>query len=248
MIETIVHGKVTELRLSRPPVNALNMELVEALTTAHREAVKNNAQAIVISGQDGVFSGGLDVPELLQQSRNTMTVFWDRFIVMCRTIGASRVPVVAAITGHAPAGGAVIAMHCDVRIAACGDFKIGLNEVQVGLALPEPIRQMLEFTVGRRQAALLAMQGALLPMDKALQVGMVDELIEPPQVIPRAIEFAEGLLKLPPEAMNRTRLAAKPAFLLRDPEPSEVRTLTDNWFSDETQATMQALVESLKSK
>lgn len=245
MIEITMHGKVAELRLDRPPVNALNLELVEALIEAHKEAVRNKAQAIVISGKEGMFSGGLDVPELVQQSRNTMTVFWDRFINMCQTLAGSRVPVIAALTGHSPAGGAVIALHCDYRVAARGDYRIGLNEVQVGLGLPRPIHAALEFAVGARQAALLGMQGALLSMDDALKVGMVDELVEVQDVIPRALEFAEELLSLPPEAMNYTRLAAKPAILTRPSDAAEVRALTDAWFSEETQATMQALVESL---
>lgn len=248
MIITTMHGKVAELRLDRPPVNALNLDLVEALISAHREAVRNKAQAIVISGKEGMFSGGLDVPELLQQSRNTMTVFWGRFVVMCQTLISSRVPVIAAVTGHSPAGGAVIAMHCDYRVAARGDFKIGLNEVQVGLALPRQIQEVLEFTVGRRQAALLGMQGKMLSMDEALQVGMVDELVAPGEVVNRALGFAEHLLQLPPEAMNRTRLLAKPASLMREPDAAEIRALTDSWFSEETQATMTALVESLKKK
>lgn len=248
MIVTTMHGKVAELRLDRPPVNALNLELVEALIEGHREALRNKSEAIVISGKEGMFSGGLDVPELMQQSRNTMTVFWGRFVAMCRTLISSRVPVIAAVTGHAPAGGAVIAMHCDYRVAARGDYRIGLNEVQVGLALPRPIQEVLEFTVGRRQAALLGMQGKMLNMEEALAIGMVDELAEPGAVVDRAIAFAEQLLQLPPEAMNRTRLAAKPVALMREPEPAEIRTLTDNWFGEETQATMSALVESLKKK
>ena len=245
MIETKVHEQITELRLDRPPVNALNLELVEALIDAHGKAVRSNAQAIVISGKEGMFSGGLDVPELVRQSRNTMTVFWDRFITMCQTLAGSPVPVIAAVTGHSPAGGAVIALHCDYRVAAGGDFRIGLNEVQVGLAMPEPIQAVLEFAVGPRQAALLAMQGALLPMDRALEIGMVDELVDVTEVVPRAIAFAGELLQLPPRAMNQTRLAAKPAILTRAHDQAEVRALTESWFSEETQATMKALVESL---
>ena len=245
LIETRVHDKVTELRLNRPPVNALNLDLVEALIDAHRQAVRNKTQAIVISGNEGMFSGGLDVPELVQQSRNTMTVFWGRFIEMTQTLAGSRVPVIAAVTGHAPAGGAVIALHCDYRVAARGDFRIGLNEVQVGLALPRPIHAVLEFTVGARQAALLGMQGALIPMDRALEIGMVDELVDVANVVPRALEFAGELISLPPEAMNYTRLSAKPAILTRPADAAEVRELTDSWFSEETQATMKALVASL---
>jgi len=162
MIEVHEHRAVAELRLQRPPVNALNLDLVEGLISELQNQAKNGAKAIVISGKEGLFSGGLDVPELLQQSRNTMRVFWGRFFAMTQSLVTSPVPVIAAITGHSPAGGAVIAIHCDYRVAAAGDFRIGLNEVQVGLTLPEVLFKTLRFVVGPRHAARLGIDARIV--------------------------------------------------------------------------------------
>ncbi|MEE4185278.1 MAG: enoyl-CoA hydratase/isomerase family protein [Gammaproteobacteria bacterium] len=245
MLETLRHDPVTELRLARAPVNALNMELVEALLAALNTEVKNGAKAIVLTGNTGIFSAGLDVRELMEASRNSVTVFWDRFFKLTHALLNCPVPVVAGITGHAPAGGAVLAIHCDYRIAAAGEFKLGLNEVQVGLAVPEVILQVLRHVVGARQAGHLAIRGLMLSPAEALNIGLVDEVVSPDEVCQRAVSYARQLTELPPVAMNTTRRNAKAELLAQHVSIEAVRLMTDYWFSDETQRTMRQLVASL---
>jgi enoyl-CoA hydratase/carnithine racemase len=245
MLETLHHEPVTELRMSRAPVNALNMELVEALLSAVQYEVKNGSKAIVITGNDGIFSAGLDVPELMAGSRNAVTVFWDRFFKLAHALLNCPVPVVAGITGHAPAGGAVLAIHCDYRVAASGEYKLGLNEVQVGLAVPEVILQVLRHVVGARRAALLATQGRMLAPREALDIGLVDEVVDLEAVRERAVAAARQLTELPPVAMNTTRRNAKAELLAQHVSLEAVRSMTDYWFSDETQRMLRQLVASL---
>jgi len=245
MLESTRHQAVAEIRMARPPVNALNMELVESLLDELSSVIKDNAQAIVLSGNDGIFSAGLDVPELMSLSRNSVTVFWDRFFKLTHALLNSPVPVIAAVTGHAPAGGAVLAIHCDYRIAAEGDYRLGLNEVQVGLAVPEGILAVLRHWVGARQASRLATAGIMLSPSEALQLGLVDELAEAGAVRRRAIDYAAELTQLPPNALNTTRRNAKATLLEQQVSVDSIRLMTDYWFSDETQRTMRELVASL---
>lgn len=245
MLETSVENRIGEIRMARPPVNALNLELVEALLAAVKELSRSDAQVIIISGNDGVFSAGLDVPELMQASRNGVTVFWDRFFKLTQVLLSSPVPIIAALTGHAPAGGAVLAIHCDYRVAARGDYKLGLNEVQVGLVVPDGILRVLRALVGARQSALMATTGAMLAPEQALAVGLVDELADLAEVRSAARRQAELLQALPPVAMNTTRLNAKAALLEQPVSKDHIREMTDYWFSAETQATLRALVASL---
>lgn len=244
MIQTSERDGIVRLALDRPPVNALNLEFVEALQNKFEEVVKNDAQAIVIEGKEGLFSAGLDVPELLKASRNSVTVFWGHFFALMQALLESRVPVIAAITGHAPAGGAVLALHCDYRVATEGDFRIGLNEVQVGLPVPASILAVLRQVVGQRRAAVLAMTATMCTPEEALAIGLVDELAPPGEAPERACAFAERLLALPPVAMNTTRRLAGPAVSSRQMH-DDVKTATDWWFSRETQGAMRALVASL---
>jgi enoyl-CoA hydratase/carnithine racemase len=161
-------------------------------------------------------------------------------------LAASPVPVTAAITGHSPAGGAVLALHCDYRVAARGDFKMGLNEVQVGLPVPSTIGRVLASLVGVRKAQELTMQGKLIGPAEALELGMVDEVVELDAVIGRAVEWSERLVSLPPIAMNTTRLQAKADVLQQLADSNDAQVTTEFWFSDETQSAMQALVQRLK--
>jgi enoyl-CoA hydratase/carnithine racemase len=247
LIDVIDHDRVRELRLARPPVNALNPALVEALRKALGEAVAAGCGAVVISGAPGRFSGGLDVPELLALPAPALRHMWQQFFGLMRDIAELPVPSVAALTGHSPAGGTVLAVFADYRIMAEGPFKLGLNEVQVGLPVPEVLVRTLQYTVGERQAARLAAGGLLLEPAEALRVGLVDETAPPEQVVARAVAWATDLLARPSTAMSTTRrLARRPlseAFATMDDRALD--GIVAAWSGDEAQATLQAIAAKL---
>ena len=127
MITTIEHGPVRELRLNRPPANALSTEMMQAIRQAVEAAPKDGALALVISGSPGMFSAGLDVPLLLTLDRSSISDAWRALYAMMEVIARSPIPTAAAITGHAPAGGTVVTLFCDYRIwnksnRCCGPF------------------------------------------------------------------------------------------------------------------------------
>jgi Delta3-Delta2-enoyl-CoA isomerase len=250
MLERIQHGDILELRLARPPANALDAALIAALAEAIEAAPNGGARAVVLSGSPGRFSGGLDVPSLLTLDRTGMERTLVDFFRLLRALAASPVPIVAAITGHAPAGGAVLAIFCDARVMADGDFKIGLNEVQVGLSLPQVIHTALARVVGERQAERLGVGGLLVPAGEALRIGLVDELVPLEAVVERALERCRDLLALPPRAMASTRALCR-AGLVAAFDEQKAGTLSrfvDDWFGAETQGAMRALVDRLRKK
>jgi len=115
-----------------------------------------------------MFSAGLDVPVLLKLDRPAMDAVWRDFYALMNALASSHIPIAVAITGHAPAGGTVLALFCDWRVAAEGDSKIGLSE-QVGLPLPPVILSALRRLVGARPAERLAVTGRLVsPSDAAI--------------------------------------------------------------------------------
>jgi len=251
MLDILPHeGGIHEIRLARAPVNALDTGLVTALREAIVDAPRNGARAIVLSGAQGMFSAGVDVPALMQRDRDGVGAFWTGFFALCGAIAAAPVPTVAAITGHSPAGGAVLTLFCDYRIMAHGVYKIGLNEVQVGLSVPEPIQFALRRIVGAWRAERLLVAGALVDAEQAHAIGLVDELATVEQVVTRAVLWAGELLKAPPGAMLRTRAIARADLLAvwGNTEGLLDADFVDGFFSDETQATLHALVARLKSK
>jgi enoyl-CoA hydratase/carnithine racemase len=247
MIQAVEHGAIRELRLDRPPVNALSPDLIVALRNAIQSAPREGARAVIISGAPGRFSGGLDVPLLLGLDRPAMATLWRDFYALLGAIAASPIPIVAAITGHAPAGGTVLALFCDYRIMAQGDYKIGLNEVQVGIPVPPVILAGLRRLVGPRLGERLAVGGGLFSPQEALSVGLVDELTALDRVVERARAWCERLLALPPSAVAGTRRLARAdlaTIFEADLEP-ELQRVIEGWWSPETQRTLRALATRL---
>jgi enoyl-CoA hydratase/carnithine racemase len=252
-IETIHHGSIVELRLARAPVNALNPTLCTDLRGALDAAIDAGAQGLVLSGGPTVFSAGLDVPYLLSlgDDRHALMSAWELFFDCAMALAASPVPVVAALGGHAPAGGCVLALCCDYRVMARSEqsdrpFRIGLNETQVGLVAPEGIQRLLRRVVGTYRAERLLVSGDMLDAEQALVAGMVDELVDMDRVALRARTWLEQLLTLPRQAMLQTRAIAR-ADMIEALQPHHIRIdrFIDAWYAPDTQGALRALVAKL---
>lgn len=241
MLDIIDHGSTRELRLNRPPVNALNPALVSALDSAVRAAPASGARMLLLSGRPGLFSGGLDVPALLKLDEAQLNQFWQQFFGLLVTLAESPLPIVAAITGHSPAGGAVLSLFCDYRIMAEGDFRIGLNEVQVGLYVPGPIQAALRRLVGAHRAERLMVAGAMISSAKAMEIGMVDEIVPVDAVTARALAWCEQHLALPPVAMSRTRQLARADLVASTRATMDSENMSSGWFGEETQSVLRRL-------
>lgn len=250
MLKTIDHGEIREIRLARLPVNALNLEFVKTLTQSIREA-QIEYKAVVLSGQERVFSAGLDIVELIQTDRDGMTVFWRSFFELLETIACSKVPVAAAITGHSPAGGAVISLMCDYRVMSDGKFRIGLNETRVGLIIPWVLHKAMQRVVGAKITEKMIVAGTLIEPGEALKIGLVDALETGYQpTIQNAVRWCRELLSLPRHSMLGNRAIARAHFTqeFATNTNQSVASFVDTWFSDETQAVMNELVCQLKSR
>jgi len=247
MLEITNHGSVREVRIARPPANALSPELVELLIESLDDSGQQ-AGSVVVSGLPGMFSAGLDVPQLMQLERAELALFWSRFIHLLKTIACMPVPTVFAMTGHAPAGGIVLALFGDYRIMPRGGYKTGLNEVQVGLVVPPPVHKALVRAVGPRVAEQILVAGEMMPSEKAAEIGLVDELAEDPaSVVVRAIEWCEQHASLPLLALSTTRQMARADLRGFFDEGSDlgVGKFVDIWFSDSTQKALAELLSRL---
>ena len=250
MLNLVKHDAVTEIQLARPPVNALDLELLRALQGALSDVTRDGARAIVLSGTQGMFSAGVDVPALLTRDRAGVREYWREFFATCAALAHSPVPVVAAITGHSPAGGAVLSLFCDYRVMAQGPYRIGLNEVQVGLIAPDCIQMALRRIVGAYRAERLLVAGSLIDAEQAHACGFVDELATVEEVTTRALHWLGELLALPSHAMLATRQIARADLMhaYADIDALPIDMFVDAFFHPQTQATLQQLVARLKKK
>jgi len=144
----------------------------------------------------------------------------------------------------------VLPIFCDFRVAAQGEWKLGLNEVQVGLPLPPVIFAGLRRLVGVHQAERLAVGGLLISPEEAARIGLVDELVPLDQVVDRALEWSRSLLALPVDAMAATRRRARAdlAELFAVSFDLELDQVNATWWSPEAQTTLRVLVDRLTRK
>lgn len=243
MIEIIPHGNIHEIKLARAPVNALNFELLDALVNAVEQAPGNGSAGIVLSGGAKVFSGGLDVPYLLGCNPEDLKACWKRFFDAARALARSPVPVAAAIGGHSPAGGCVLALCCDYRVMAEGPFRIGLNETQVGLVVPDSIQYLMRRIVGAHRAERLVVAGAMVEAQKAFELGIVDQLAPQEYVVPAALTWLQATTALPQGPQRATRAIARADIIraLDGFDGPEMERFMHGWYSEETQRVLQGL-------
>lgn len=245
LIETSVHGDIHQIRMTRAPVNALNPPLCAALTTALHSALAQGARGIVLAGGPKVFTAGLDVPYLLSLGADETALLqaWESFFEAARALATCPVPVVAAMAGHAPAGGCVLALCCDYRIFTEGPFRIGLNETQVGLVAPEGIQALLARVVGPHRAERLLVAGHMPEAPQALAIGLVDELAAAEEVEQRARAWLGELLQLPREPMLETRaIARRDVVDALAPERIGLSGFITAWSRPDTQAGLKAML------
>ena len=250
MINIEKHDDIIELNITRPPVNAFNHDVIRDLREkiTHYQSGDENTSAIILSGLPGVFTAGLDLPSLIELNQQQMELFWQDFYGLWKAIALSDIPIVAAITGHSPAGGTVLSVFCDYRIMAEGKYTIGLNEVQVGLVAPAPVFKALSRLCGGRVAERHLLAGDLINPQQALDIGMVDQLTTLDQVVPEAIKWCRQHLQLPNSAMLTTRRLARAdvhAIFIEDDDGSDFLKL---WFSDETQSVLRTVIAKLGKK
>jgi len=225
------------LSLARGKANALNYALVDELYTAVSAAAVDGSVRGLVLGSDRprFFSSGFDIREVFQYDRDGMAAFFGRFIDLYESLHCFPKPVVAALSGHTFAGGAILAIACDFRIMALGDFGFALNEVNLGLALSPGIRRMLVNAVGVARAREVLLFGEPLSPVRAHEIGLVRELAPAEQVRGRAIACARFLAAKPPIAYHEIKRSLRELSGADDAlgDRATLLQFLDMWFSDE---------------
>ena len=245
-IQSAREGSLSILTLSRGKANALNYALVDELCAAVAAAAADDSVGglVLASALPRFFSSGFDIREVFGYDRDGMSAFFGRFIDLYESLYSFPKPVGAALSGHAFAGGAILAIACDFRIMADGDFGFALNEINLGLALSPTIRRMLADAVGVARARDVLLFGEPLTPARALEIGLVRELAPAEQVRDRAIACARFLAAKPPAAYREIKRSLRESGG-RDDQHTDRSTLgqfLDMWFSAEAQEARRAVV------
>jgi enoyl-CoA hydratase/carnithine racemase len=187
------------------------------------------------------------VKEVFQYDRETMTSYFGSFMDLYEDLFRLPKPVVAALSGHAVAGGAVLALACDVRVMAEGPFRFALNEVNLGVVLPPGIVRMAVDAIGARYARELFLGGEALSPTRALEIGLVSELAPPEQVRERAVAVARYLAEKPAGAFGAIKrtLIEVSGHAAAGADRQDLTRFIDQWFSPESERRRRELIEKL---
>ena len=240
-------GEVSVLTLDRPRANAFDPELVADLGKALDEAADAGA-VVLASSLPTMFSAGWDLRYLSTQKRPSFEAFVKSYTDVVRRLFAWGPPVVAALPGHAIAGGLIVASAADERIGAAGKGEIGLSEVLLGVSVPAALLEPFRHAIGPRAMERLAATGENVSMERALAIGLVDRVVPGESVYEAAVARAGELAGRSRDAYAAIKRRCRAAALARFDQARSGDGFSEMWFSEDGQARIRALVEKLTKK
>jgi len=244
MIDIETKGDIAVVAMRHGKANALDTELCEALAARFAELRGGSVKAIVLTGRGTIFSAGVDLKRVSAGGAGYIRRFLPNLHRLYDMIFFHPKPVVAAINGHAIAGGAVLACCADRRIMVREPGRIGVTELLVGVPFPALAFEILRFAVPPRFLTEFALSGATYATEAALDRGWVDELAEPTELVQDAIAIATELAELSPAAFAQTKAQLRAIVAERYAANGAAtdRAVTDIWCADKTLAHIRAYV------
>ncbi|MBK9386756.1 MAG: enoyl-CoA hydratase/isomerase family protein [Planctomycetes bacterium] len=249
MIQRETYGDVLVVRLQHGKVNALDLELLEAIAATFEELARSAGGTVVLTGTGSAFSAGVDLKRIVEGGASYAERFLPALDRAFESVLAFPRPLVAAVNGHAVAGGCILALACDRRVLARGKLRIGAPELRVGVAWPALALEILRSRVHHAQLREIVYAGAAYPPEEALARGFADELAEPEQVLPRALELARDLASLPPNAFRLAKAqAAMPIRIACAASAEREAEVRADWASPATRERLARYLEQLTAK
>jgi enoyl-CoA hydratase len=245
MVTVETHGEVRIVRLDNGPVNVLDLELVRELTATLDDLT--DAGAIVLTGAGRAFSAGVDLRRLLDGGADYVAEFLPALAAAFRAVFDHPRPVVAAVNGHAIAGGCVIAAACDRRLMSAGT--IGVTELLVGVPFPISALEAMRYLVGPATASLV-LTGRTFTPPEALAVGLVDEVVAPDVLLDAAVSSASSLARIPAAtyALTKAQLRGETSRRIADGDAAFTTTLVDMWSSEPARTSVAAYLDGLAAR
>ncbi|UCE35887.1 MAG: enoyl-CoA hydratase/isomerase family protein [Thermoplasmata archaeon] len=246
MINVEHHEKVAILRLNNGVTNPLNLEFLEEISKNLKKLKQDPSvrSVVVTSANDKFFSIGFDIPKLYDLSREEVSIFYQAYNRVCMDLYTFPKPTIAAITGHAIAGGCILTLCCDLRFIAEGKKLMGLNEIKLGVPVPYPGDRILTQLVGTRYASDIMNSGEFYSTSEQLRMGMVDFVLPLKQVVPESIDRIRIMGAMPNEGfrmIKRNRVEPVEEQVFANLAEKEQYFL-GCWFSDEARKRLKEAI------
>jgi enoyl-CoA hydratase len=244
VIDTQQRGEIGIFRMHHGKANALDLEFCEEIVKRLDEANQSAIRALVITGHGAMFSAGVDLFRVLHGGPAYVRSFLPALKKAFEALLYLQKPVVAAINGHAIAGGCVLACAADLRLMALDSGRIGIPELRVGVPFPAVALEMVRMIVAPADFRALVYEGATLSPKEANEIGLVDATVAPEELLDRAVALAESLAAIPPEVFAMTKRQMRHPLMKRIREgAAEFDAAIDNlWTTPATLAAIRAYV------
>lgn len=189
-VEVKRRGDVLVARIDDGKVNALSFEMIDPLRDAVSDAAGGSCPLVLV-GRDGSFSAGFDLAVMRGEDRSAASRLFQAGLALYRDLIEAPVPTVAACTGHAVAGGALLLLAADYRVGGPGPYKVGLNEVRIGIALPEFAVALTRYRLDPWHVASATFLAEIATPQQAKEIGFLDEIAEDPEAA--AVSAAQAM-------------------------------------------------------
>ncbi len=246
-----VRDKIAYLTLNRGTSNAINSEMVHELKDMLDNLEKDEQiGGLILTGNEGFFSAGLDLIELYNYNEAEIKQFWHDFLDMVAVFVAFKKPMISAISGHSPAGGCVLAICSDYRIMAEGKYIIGLNEVPVGIIVPDSIFHIYAFWLGKAKAYRFLMEGKLMRTQEALEVGLVDELVDGKSLLTAAERKMKQYLGFDWTTWQQSKINLRTELVqtVQADQTATLELMLKQWWSPSTRSILHTIIQNLQKK
>jgi len=241
MLETEDRSGVTVLRLKHGKVSALDTELLRAITAAMNDL--DPASAVVITGHGSAFSAGVDLKRIVDGGQAYVREFLPALSEMFLAVFDHRGPTVAAVNGHAIAGGCVLVAACDVRLMSGG--RIGLAELSVGVPFPAVALEIMRHAVGP-SVGHLVLTARLLDAAQAQSIGLIHDVETPEALLDAAVAQARTMAKTPAEVYALSKRQVQlPARAAMDGHEADEEAIAASWESLGTRDAIAAYMAGL---
>ena len=212
MLERALTDGILTLRLAHRKASAMDIELCDGVRGVVEEAAADDAvRALILTGTGSIFSAGVDLPRMVESGPSYVQPFVESLDAVLRALFLFPKPAVAAINGHAIAGGAIMAFACDYRLMCAG--RIGVPELLVGVPFPPLALEIVRFVVPRQSLQSMLYLGRTIEADEAHRIGIIDEVVAADSLAARAHVIAGQLGAIAVEPFRITKRQVRAPFL-----------------------------------
>ncbi|OAQ40247.1 enoyl-CoA hydratase [Pedobacter psychrophilus] len=250
-LQITTQDRVAIIALNNGSSNTINAEMLSELKKIIKSIESDdNIKGVILTGKKGFFSAGLDLIELYDYDENQIKQFWIDFLDLVAILTKFKKPMVAAISGHSPAGGCVLSICCDYRVMAEGKYIIGLNEVPVGIIVPDSIFELYAFWIGKANAYRNLLEGKLMGFEEARNIGLIDESAPIESLMTIAQKKMNTYIQFDATTWQESKMNMRRDLIAKvsQDQTATLEKMLNQWWSPSTRSILKTIIGNLQAK